>query len=136
MRRKCKNPFLSDEWTVRPVIASNGVPFLQMRSIGLHRMSGREKVGRKKRMGRVGSATSSLNWMWYKRHWISLRWNDTVRSLDKVWGRNHSVCAQAHICRLDRMLLKIEVSATDYSRYCEIQLLLWQVLKCIFSYIS
>ena len=37
----------SDEWAVRPVIASNGVPFLQMRSVGLHNTSGRKKEGRK-----------------------------------------------------------------------------------------
>ena len=31
---------------VRPVIASNGVPNLQMTSVGSHRTSGREKEGR------------------------------------------------------------------------------------------
>ena len=31
--------------TVRPVIASNGVPFLQVRSVGSHRTPGREKEG-------------------------------------------------------------------------------------------
>ena len=31
----------SDEGSVRPVIASNGIPFLQMRSIGSHSLSGR-----------------------------------------------------------------------------------------------
>jgi len=31
----------SDEGAVRPVIASNGVTFLQMRSVGSHSMSGR-----------------------------------------------------------------------------------------------
>ena len=35
-----------DEGTLRPVIASNGVPFLQMRSVGSHRMSVREKEGK------------------------------------------------------------------------------------------
>ena len=30
-------------WTMRPVIASNEVPYLQMRSVGLHSMSGIEK---------------------------------------------------------------------------------------------
>ena len=31
---------------VRPVITSNGAPFLQMRSVGLHSMSGRELAGK------------------------------------------------------------------------------------------
>ena len=35
----------SDEGSVRPVTASNGVPFLQIRSIGYHSTSGREKEG-------------------------------------------------------------------------------------------
>ena len=35
---------------VRSVIASNGVPFLQMTSIGSGSMSGREKEGKKERM--------------------------------------------------------------------------------------
>ena len=38
-----------DEGSVRPVIASNGVPFLQMRAVGSHSTSGREKEGIKKR---------------------------------------------------------------------------------------
>ena len=33
----------SDEGTVRPVIASNGVPFIKIRSVGSHSTSGREK---------------------------------------------------------------------------------------------
>ena len=37
----------SDEGPVRPVIASNGVPFLQMRSAGSHSASEREKEGNK-----------------------------------------------------------------------------------------
>ena len=36
----------SDVGAVRPVIASNGVPYLQMSSVGLHSSSGREKEGR------------------------------------------------------------------------------------------
>ena len=32
---------------VRPVIALNGLPYLQMRSLGLHSKSGREKEGKK-----------------------------------------------------------------------------------------
>ena len=36
----------SDEGPVRPVIASNGVPYFQMRSVGSHSMSGREKEGK------------------------------------------------------------------------------------------
>ena len=42
---------LFDEGAVRPVIASNGVPFLQMRSVGLHTTSGRKKEGNKERTG-------------------------------------------------------------------------------------
>ena len=42
-----------DEGAVRPVIASNGVPFLQMRSVGSHSTSGREKEGNKERTGIV-----------------------------------------------------------------------------------
>ena len=38
---------------VRPVIASNVVPFLQMRSVGSHSTSGREKGGKKKRTGKA-----------------------------------------------------------------------------------
>ena len=34
---------------VRPVIASNGVPYLQMRSVGSYNTSGREKEGMKER---------------------------------------------------------------------------------------
>ena len=41
----------SDEGSMRPVIASNGVPFLQIRSVGSHSASGREKEGIKERMG-------------------------------------------------------------------------------------
>jgi hypothetical protein len=36
---------------VRPVIASNGIPFLQMMSVGLHSTSGREKERKMKRTG-------------------------------------------------------------------------------------
>ena len=42
----------SDEGAVRPVIGSNGFPFLQMRSIGSHSTSGREKEGNEERTGR------------------------------------------------------------------------------------
>ena len=38
---------------VRPVIASNGVPYLQIWSVGLHSMSEREKEGKKKGTGVV-----------------------------------------------------------------------------------
>ena len=41
----------SDEGAVRPVIASNGVPFLQMRPVGSHSTSGRKKEGKKESMG-------------------------------------------------------------------------------------
>ena len=37
---------------VRPVIASNGVPFPQMRSVGSHSSSGRKKEGIKERTGK------------------------------------------------------------------------------------
>ena len=37
----------SDEGTVLPVTASNGVPFIQMRSVGSRSTSGREKEGNK-----------------------------------------------------------------------------------------
>ena len=36
---------------MRPVIASNGVPFLQIRSVGSHSTSGRGKEGKKEGMG-------------------------------------------------------------------------------------
>ena len=39
----------SDEVAVRPVIASNGVPFFQMRSVGSHSKSGKEKEGNKEK---------------------------------------------------------------------------------------
>jgi hypothetical protein len=38
-----------EEGAVQPVNASNGVPFLQMRSVGSHSTSGREKEGNKER---------------------------------------------------------------------------------------
>ena len=40
----------SDEGAVRPVIVSNEVPFLQMRPVGSHSTSEREKEGNKERM--------------------------------------------------------------------------------------
>ena len=36
---------------VRPVIASNGVHFLQMKSVGSHSTSGREKEGKREGLG-------------------------------------------------------------------------------------
>ena len=36
---------------VRPVIASNGVPYLQKSSVGTHSTSGRKEDGRKERTG-------------------------------------------------------------------------------------
>ena len=42
----------SDEGAVRPVIASNKDPFLQMRSVGSHSKSGREKEGKKEGEGK------------------------------------------------------------------------------------
>ena len=41
----------SDEGALRPVFASNGVAFLQMRLVGSHNTSGREKKGKKERTG-------------------------------------------------------------------------------------
>jgi hypothetical protein len=41
----------SDEGAVRRVIASNGIPFLQMRLVGSHSPSGREKEGNKEMTG-------------------------------------------------------------------------------------
>ena len=41
----------SAEGTVILFIASNGVPFLQMRSVGSQRISEKEKEGNKERMG-------------------------------------------------------------------------------------
>ena len=40
------------------VIVSNGVPFLEMRSVGPHSMSGREKEGKKEGMGGMYLALS------------------------------------------------------------------------------
>ena len=45
---------------MRPVIATNGDPFLQMRSVGSHSTSGREKEGIKERMG-DGSPNEVIN---------------------------------------------------------------------------
>ena len=45
-----RKPQLGD-CLIRPVIASNGVPFLQMRSTGSLSTSGREKGGNKERTG-------------------------------------------------------------------------------------
>ena len=52
-RRPC------DEGAVGRVIASNGVPFLQMRSVGSHSTSGREKEGKDR--GRPVSSPSGLD---------------------------------------------------------------------------
>ena len=41
--RKTSDGRTSDEGAVRPVIASNEIAYLQMRSVGLHNTSGREK---------------------------------------------------------------------------------------------
>ena len=46
----------SDKGAVRPVIVSNGAPFLQMMSVGSHSTSRREKVGNKERTGRGGDS--------------------------------------------------------------------------------
>ena len=44
---------------VWPVIASNGVPFLQMRSVGSQSTSEREKEGIKERTGEEGKVSVS-----------------------------------------------------------------------------
>ena len=41
----------SVERAVRPVIATNYLPFLQMRSVGQHSTSGKEKEGKKESIG-------------------------------------------------------------------------------------
>ena len=46
-----RKPQLENEGAVRPVIASNGVSFLQMRSVGSHSTSGRDKEGNKEGTG-------------------------------------------------------------------------------------
>ena len=46
----------SDEGAVRPVIASNGTPFLKLRSVGSHSRSGSEKEGNE---GRTWWVTSN-----------------------------------------------------------------------------
>ena len=58
----------SDEGAVRPVIASNGVNFLQMRSVGSHSTSGREKEGNKERtiVYRPAYAVAVDAYMWAK----------------------------------------------------------------------
>ena len=43
--------FLTAEESPEPVIASNGVPFLQLRSVESHSDSGREMEGKKERAG-------------------------------------------------------------------------------------
>ena len=52
---------LPDEGAVRPVIASNGVPFIQIKSVGSHSTSGREKEGNKERTGWLGISVSDLS---------------------------------------------------------------------------
>jgi hypothetical protein len=42
------------------VIASNGVPFLQMRSVGSHSTSGREKEGKEERTGGFSAVNISV----------------------------------------------------------------------------
>ena len=46
---------------VRPVIVSNGVPYVQMRLVELHSQSEREKEGKKERTG-VGSFIICTVW--------------------------------------------------------------------------
>ena len=61
--QKTSSRRLSDEGAVRPVIASNGVPFLQIRLVGSHSTLGREKKGIKERTGwdySVPKGTKSL----------------------------------------------------------------------------
>ena len=49
-----RKPQLGDR-LMKGLCASNGVPFLQMRSVGSHSTSGREKEGIKERTGWQGS---------------------------------------------------------------------------------
>ena len=65
----------SDEGAVQPVIASNGVPFLQRRWVGSNSTSGREKEGNKERTGH-GSIPHCNPPKWCK----SLKW-DTLSPL-------------------------------------------------------
>ena len=58
-----RKPQLGDrlmKGVMRPVIVSNWVPFLQMRSLGSHSTSGREKEGNKERTG-WGLVFSTVN---------------------------------------------------------------------------
>ena len=50
-RRKPSAKRPSDEGTLRPVIVSNGAPFIQIRSVGSHSTSGREKERNKETTG-------------------------------------------------------------------------------------
>ena len=50
-----------DEGAVRLVIASNGVPFLQMRSVESYSTSGMEKKGKMERIGSVNNISESQN---------------------------------------------------------------------------
>ena len=54
-RRPC------DERAGRPIIASNGVHFLQIRSVGSHSTSGREKEGKDGVPNRVGVVSDLFN---------------------------------------------------------------------------
>ena len=45
---------------LRPIIASNEVPYLQMTSVGSHSTSGREKEGKKGRTGK--GMTNFMRW--------------------------------------------------------------------------
>ena len=58
-----RNPLLGDHLmkAVLLFIASNGVPYLQIRSVGLHIMSGREKKGKKEK--------SVMGWQWGQCPW-------------------------------------------------------------------
>ena len=62
-RKNPRKPQLGDRLmkAVRPVIASYGVPFLQMRSVGQLSTSGRENEGNKERTGWNGSENLSSN---------------------------------------------------------------------------
>ena len=45
---------------MQTVVASNGVSFLQMRSVGTHSTSGKEKKGNKERTGRAGKRVPDM----------------------------------------------------------------------------
>ena len=74
-----------DEGAVRPVIASNGVPFLQMRSVGSHSKSGREKEGNNEGMESVNPPATNAREQLKK-----TMWNHVPRARNCVRRRKKS----------------------------------------------